>query len=145
MQGSGLQGSGLQGSGLQGLMPPLIPLGAQHPSKLQALTPRFKDLYSGRKAVFEVTSLKPARAYRFRLRAQRMLAGGKRLAKGLRAAEWSPWYEAVFSCAAAPPLQLLPLGLSEAGASAHTLRLLCRGLVGCGAPITCVRLELQVP
>merc|ERR1712194_206948 len=84
LQGSGLQGSGLQGSGLQGLMPPLIPLGAQHPSKLQALTPRFKDLYSGRKAIFEVTSLKPARAYRFRLRAQRMLAGGKRLAKGLR-------------------------------------------------------------
>ena len=105
---------------------------------------RSRHTYSGYTYYGKVTSLKPARAYRFRLRAQRMLAGGKRLAKGLRAAEWSPWYEAVFSCAAAPPLQLLPLGLSEAGASAHTLRLLCRGLVGCGAPITCVRLELQV-
>ena len=46
LQGVGLQGAGLQGAGLQGLMPPLIPvgaqhpsLGAQHPSKLQALTP----------------------------------------------------------------------------------------------------------
>ena len=42
----GLQAAGLQGAGLQGLMPPLIPLGAQHPSmgaqhpsKLQARTP----------------------------------------------------------------------------------------------------------
>jgi len=50
LQGAGLQGglqaAGLQGAGLQGLMPPLIPLGAQHPSmgaqhpsKLQARTP----------------------------------------------------------------------------------------------------------
>ena len=39
LQGAGLQGAGLQGAGLQGLMPPLVPLGAQHPSKLQALTP----------------------------------------------------------------------------------------------------------
>ena len=65
------------------------------------------------------------------------------LTKGLRAAEWSAWHEAVFSCTAAPPLPLLPLGLVEGGATAHTLRLLCRGLEGCGAPITCVRLELQ--
>jgi hypothetical protein len=36
-------------------MPPLLPLGVQHVAKLQALTPRFKDLYSGRKAAFEVT------------------------------------------------------------------------------------------
>ena len=100
-----------------------------------------QDLYSGRKPSFDVTSLKPARSYRFRLRAQRVGAGGKRLAK--RAAEWSEWHEAIFSCEAAPPLQLLPLALAEGGASAHSLRLLCRGLVGCGAPITCVRLELQ--
>ena len=111
----------------------------------QASARAYRHTYSGYTYYGKVTSLKPARAYRFRLRAQRMLAGGKRLAKGLRAAEWSPWYEAIFSCTAAPPLQLLPLGLTEAGASAHTLRLLCRGLVGCGAPITCVRLELQVP
>ena len=46
LQGGGLQAAGLQGAGLQGLMPPLIPLGAQHPSmgaqhpsKLQARTP----------------------------------------------------------------------------------------------------------
>ncbi len=40
--GAGLQGVGLQGSGLQGLQPagPVIP--HSHPSKLQALTPRFK-------------------------------------------------------------------------------------------------------
>ena len=45
LQAAGLQG-GLQAAGLQGLMPPLIPLGAQHPSmgaqlpsKLQARTP----------------------------------------------------------------------------------------------------------
>ena len=39
--------------------------------QLQALTPRYKDLYSGRRATFDVQQLQPGRAYRFRLRVQR--------------------------------------------------------------------------
>ena len=56
---------------------------------------------------------------------------------------WSEWYEASFSTDSAPPLQPHPIALADEGAGSHTLKLLCCGLNGCGAAISCVRLELQ--
>ena len=57
--------------------------------------------------------------------------------------DWSDWVEAAFSTDPAPPLQPNPIELAEDGAGSHTLRLLCSGLDGCGAAISCVRLELH--
>ena len=103
---------------------------------------------AGRTAAVEVSGLQPGRVYRLRLRAQ--LAREQELLPRFLSpkrgtSEWCEWRHAEFTTDAARPSAPLPPALDPAQgvAGAHALPLLIDGLSANGAPLTCVRLELQ--
>ena len=108
----------------------------------------WREVSAGRTAAVEVSGLQPGRAYRLRLRAQ--LAREQELLPRFLspkrgASEWCEWRFAEFTTDAARPSAPLPPALDPAQgvAGAHALPLLIDGLSANGAPLTCVRLELQ--
>ena len=119
---------------------PVDAAGAPERSKPLSSPPRAppKDVYAGRNSYYEVTQLRPGRTYLFRLRAQWCPTS-----KRVRRDAWCDWHESLFTTDGEVPLAPRAPLMHKGGESVRSLSLTCVGIDGCGAPITCVRLELQ--